>query len=260
MDIIGALINSKNNTYNIYQDYLNMAKDILKYEKLSRLPKFNYFYNDGKYNDDLLNLLPNLKQALTLDPHTFSVLYNLLYVITDMDSNFGNKINNQLITLIPKRKRQQLEIMGSADYRINYCDLKDYKNTNHNVLVFSLPDLHNEKSLLLSIMTFNIQRKLIYVYSGHVNNDCNTVSNIKYKPFAYQGVIIKSFSPQGNNDYAFASYNDYQIMIINDSLVYQHDTTHYAHPLTVEERQSLMNVNFEYLAKLIIKYAPKEEK
>lgn len=257
MDIIEALINTKQSHMHLYDDLKAMLSDLIKYQKLSRLRMYKYLYMDNKPNSKLTNLTQTLIKGLTMNPYWLYLLTTSLDIISYLDSQFSLDVRNQLINYIgSQRKLKQLAIIGENTCKITYTDLFSFSlNNDTPTLVVTNP--LNDQSTSVSIIKL-VSTKHIIVYNGIIDDNIDDDISIStlYKPFKYQGVSILTYSNQGNNDYNFAKYKGYSISMPNGHcLQYQNKNDKYQIELTNAEQQQIqMAQTLDVIAKIIIKH------
>ena len=259
MDIIEALISTKQLHTHLYTDLKNMLSDLIKYQKLSRLPMYKSLYIDGKRNEGLIKLTNVLTRALAFDPYWLYLLTTALDIISYLDSQFSLNVRQQIIDQIgSQRKLKQLAIIGANTCTVFHTDLSAFPDVNDQSTLV-LTNTINEQSTLVSLIVFT-KEKHICVYHGTIDSNIQETQQKSeiYKPFNYQGVSILTYSNQGNNDYDFAMYKGYQISMPNGhSLQYKKKSVKYNVELTNEEQQQIqMSQSLNTIAQVIIDHFP----
>lgn len=257
MDIIEALISTKKQNNHLYDDLKTMLTDLIKYQKLSRLPMYKSLYVDGGQNEELIKLTNVITRALTFDPYWLYLLTTALDIISYLDSQFSLNVRQQIIDQIgSRRKLKQLAIIGANTCTVSYTDLSAFSDADDQSILV-LTNAINEQSTLVSLIVFT-KEKHICVYHGTIDSNLQETQQKSeiYKPFNYQGVSILTYSNQGNNDYNFATYKGYGISMPNGHcLQYQNKNNKYKIELTNEEQQQIqMAQTLDVIARLIIKH------
>lgn len=259
MDIIEALISTKKQNNHLYDDLKTMLTDLIKYQKLSRLPMYKSLYVDGQQNEELIKLTNVLTRALDFDPYWLYLLTISLDIISYLDSQFSLNVRQQIIDRIgSQRKLKQLAIIGANTCTVFYTDLSAFSDADDQSILV-LTNAINEQSTLVSLIVFT-NEKHICVYHGTIDSNLQETQQKSkiYKPFTYQGVSILTYSNQGNNDYDFATYKGYGISMPNGHcLQYQNKNNKYKIELTNEEQQQIqMAQTLDVIAQVIIDHFP----
>lgn len=258
MDLIGQLIQNKKHLADVPQLLDDMLNEIIKYEKLSKSPKFQTITESPL----LQKQLPTIWRAFNRDSQAIWV-FNQAMNITQQLSENQLKIFIDYTEHYTARERKQYEIIGNAGgYTFTYCELSQLpaQLLESDDLMF-LSETVTDTTERMAVIYH--KDKSITVYQGLIDTDGQTVSEQgSVKPYEYSRnddkVIINTFSAQGYNNYTFATINDVPVSMPNtESIKYYYDT-----PIVVNlNNEDTMDLLFhmsdiETYAKLIAKNKP----
>lgn len=221
MDLIGQLINQKekDNNANI-QLYL---EELIKYEKLSRSPKFKHI----KESTILQKQLPLCWEAFNGDSYSIWMLYNCKFIINALNVNlpiFDDLFNGHYKS---KEFKQKLIIGNAFNIKFKFFDLLklalDFKNDDYNDSNYIQLRQKNSEQDGYNYIVIKQDDNNIYIYQGFIENSDEKLKNyFAYKEYVKKSkdldIKIKAFSPQGNNNYNFAVIKDNESKLINVSM------------------------------------------
>lgn len=272
MDLIQSLIQAKKSDQEY--DWAGYFNELIKYEKLSKSPKFKHIVDSpilqkqlplcwAAFNDDA-RAYWMLNEAATI---VQSVTTNYLAIFTDLEQHYSD------------RKRRQMEIIGNVQkYYISYMGIDSIRDPFNNEDVFYLTEEGENNAV--SIAAVYTTETHASVFSGTLtlrDDDDEETDDLAVVP-AYESdknnVVVKidTYSVQGNNDYEFAlvtTPTDRFKVSMPDGRTFRYNTTANGKPVVIdvpisESDVSDINMNIvdvSVLAKYLRKYIPdiKEE-
>lgn len=258
MDLIGQLIQNKKNIADVPQMLDDMLNEIIKYEKLSKSPKFQTITESPM----LQKQMPTIWRAFNSNSQAIFVFNQAMSIVQQLSDNQLKIFIDYTENYTPREHKQFNLIGNAAGFTFTYCELSQLSPTvleTDDLLYLSEPVTHETER----VAVIQHKDKTITVYQGVIDNDGKTVSEKSaVKPYEYEKngdkVVINTFSAQGYNNYKFATLNNIPVSMPNtESIKY-----HYETPIVVNlNNKDMMDLLFhmsdvETYAKLIINNKP----
>ena len=210
MDLIAQLINNKKNVEDVEQSLVAILDEIIKYEKLSKSPKFTHITESPL----LQKQLPNIWQAFNKNSQKMFLFENAVSIVSELSTN-QLQIVVDYREHFTKREKRQMEIIGNpANISFKYYELDMFPHTRdleEDYIVLS-EEIQTGKRVSIIIH----EKQTFKVYTGNVSNDVQERTKIsQIKPFSTKidgvEIVIPTYSVQGNNDYDFGTIADQPI-------------------------------------------------
>lgn len=206
MDLIAQLIQNKKNVNNVLETLSLLFDEIIKYEKLSKSPKFKNITESTV----LQKQLPTIWSCFNGETQNMSAFEQAIAIVQNI-SDQPLQIFIDFNEHYSKRDRRNLTIIGNVNQTqynfLEYSQLPATFDFDSNTL-YLLNDAPNENEQYLVIVTGD--NKVINIYTGLIGRTQKEV--YAYKPYTFtengKTLTLYTYSLLGNNDYPFAEIVD----------------------------------------------------
>lgn len=256
MDLISQIIQNK--TSDKKYDLTDILKELIYYEKMSRLKKFQHITESTLLQEKM----PICWNAFNNDNEALTLLVESKYIVSELTSKTF-EIYKDLNEYYSKKELKHLLILGrikhphrSYQSLIDLASNDSYTDVLNNATIISEPFINDQ--IRIAVITGDT------IFTGAIKNKIDKKENkLVKKSYKYSQdeniVEIYSFSNQGNNDYNFATLNEYHVSMPNTKLIrYTANKKEFNKVLNENDQRelSINNSDMKAIAKIIIKYRP----
>lgn len=277
MDLLTKLIDVKKTakTNNAIQTISDMLDELIKYERLSRVPAFKHISNPAVQKQ-----MPLVWTAFTGDPSSiwaFDVAMNIVQSLSDKFTDLSSDFNDKYTS---KERRSLITVGQSVNPRPVYCDLDCLPTTvdleNRIVLKSESAALEGDDDdnppLFATFTVISYEANLIRIFTGHreiiqeddgeggvktykaKNTNAYTIKPYRMSRNGHE-LSIASYSTHFNNDYPFATVGSYSVRMPNNrTFVFERGRTAVEAPMNEQQMNTfLMNIeDIETVASVIL--------
>ena len=235
MDLIAQLIHNKKNAKGVPTTLRTIIKEIIKYEKLARSPKFKSIIESPV----LQKQLPEIWNAFNRDTQSMYTLETAMSIIAPLMTEPLHLFEEYKAFYKPREKKQ-LTIVGNTNaYRFIFEDTRTLAYDDISDIV------ENHELLCITETIGNIYHVIMVLFGDKVgkiyhydSREADVAEALKDEPAKKQfipqsykvkiddiAVEIKNYSYQGNNEHYFANLVPNEHTFVDVSIV--DNTIHY---------------------------------